>query len=293
MVALRPIAAEDAGPLAHLLRAERAFLAPFEPERPESFYTPEGQRDRIEDLLLRRELGAGYLFGIERDVDLVGTLSVGTSSVGRSGARISATGSHSSGRGKASRRQPSTTPSHAPSATSACTGSRLGRSSTTSRRSACSRSTGSSGSAWRGTTCASPAPGATTSSTSEPRTDPRRFGRGAPRPRSVPKRFRKCDRLPRPRREGLTLTTGPSGPGECAESVAQMDEWRADGPRTGRRARNRLAESVTGARAGEDPARPSAGSRRRSGVRRAVRSSPRDRGPRGGRAARARRALPR
>jgi [ribosomal protein S5]-alanine N-acetyltransferase len=76
VVGLRPITAEDAGPLARLLRAERAFLAPFEPERPESFYTPDGQRERIEDLLLRRALGAGYLFAIDRDGDLVGTLSV-------------------------------------------------------------------------------------------------------------------------------------------------------------------------------------------------------------------------
>ena len=76
MVDLRPITAEDAGPLARLLRAQRAFLAPFEPERPESFYTPEGQRNRIEDLLLRRELGAGYLFAIDRGGELVGTLSL-------------------------------------------------------------------------------------------------------------------------------------------------------------------------------------------------------------------------
>ena len=76
MVDLRPIAAEDAAGLARVLRAERAFLAPFEPERPDSFFTADGQQERIEELLLRRDLGAGYLFAIEAEEELVGTLSV-------------------------------------------------------------------------------------------------------------------------------------------------------------------------------------------------------------------------
>jgi [ribosomal protein S5]-alanine N-acetyltransferase len=40
--------ADDAGDLAALLVENRAFLAPFEPDRNERFYTVEGQRERLE-----------------------------------------------------------------------------------------------------------------------------------------------------------------------------------------------------------------------------------------------------
>ncbi len=45
---IRPLRAEDAEELAALQRANRAFLAPFEPERPPEFFTAEGQRARLE-----------------------------------------------------------------------------------------------------------------------------------------------------------------------------------------------------------------------------------------------------
>jgi [ribosomal protein S5]-alanine N-acetyltransferase len=45
---IRPLTADDAGELTALLRENRAFLTPFEPERDERFYTVEGQRERLE-----------------------------------------------------------------------------------------------------------------------------------------------------------------------------------------------------------------------------------------------------
>jgi ribosomal-protein-alanine N-acetyltransferase len=45
---IRRLTAEDAGELATLLVENRAFLAPFEPDRGERFYTVEGQLERLE-----------------------------------------------------------------------------------------------------------------------------------------------------------------------------------------------------------------------------------------------------
>jgi [ribosomal protein S5]-alanine N-acetyltransferase len=45
---IRPLTSEDAGELAALLVENREFLAPFEPDRDERYYTVEGQRERIE-----------------------------------------------------------------------------------------------------------------------------------------------------------------------------------------------------------------------------------------------------
>jgi [ribosomal protein S5]-alanine N-acetyltransferase len=48
VASIRRLTSEDAGELAALLLANREFLAPFEPDRDERFYTVEGQRQRIE-----------------------------------------------------------------------------------------------------------------------------------------------------------------------------------------------------------------------------------------------------
>jgi ribosomal-protein-alanine N-acetyltransferase len=45
---IRPLTADDADELAALLVENRAFLAPFEPDRGERFYTAEGQLERLE-----------------------------------------------------------------------------------------------------------------------------------------------------------------------------------------------------------------------------------------------------
>lgn len=49
--ATRLVRVDDAPRLAQLLRANREFLAPWEPIRPEAFFTVEGQRRVVEDAL--------------------------------------------------------------------------------------------------------------------------------------------------------------------------------------------------------------------------------------------------
>ncbi|WEH41583.1 GNAT family N-acetyltransferase [Streptomyces sp. NBC_01218] len=44
---LRPAAPSDAPALAAALVRSRTYMAPFEPVRPDSFYTPEGQAERL------------------------------------------------------------------------------------------------------------------------------------------------------------------------------------------------------------------------------------------------------
>ena len=44
---IRPLLPTDAAELAELYRANREFLAPFEPARPDDFYTARGQRQRL------------------------------------------------------------------------------------------------------------------------------------------------------------------------------------------------------------------------------------------------------
>jgi [ribosomal protein S5]-alanine N-acetyltransferase len=75
-VRLRPLEAGDAALLARLYTTERSFLAPFDPPRPDSFYTLEGQR--LELGLLERERARDrlYRFLIEADGEPAGALSV-------------------------------------------------------------------------------------------------------------------------------------------------------------------------------------------------------------------------
>ncbi|MFD9482875.1 GNAT family N-acetyltransferase [Streptomyces sp. NPDC059991] len=56
-VAMREVSPGDAAGLAETLRRNRVSLRPFEPYRPEEFYTEHGQRERISGLLAEREAG--------------------------------------------------------------------------------------------------------------------------------------------------------------------------------------------------------------------------------------------
>ncbi|HUJ91537.1 MAG TPA: GNAT family protein [Gaiellaceae bacterium] len=47
---IRPLTPDDPDELAALLTANRAFLAPYEPKRPDEFFTPAGQRERLAHL---------------------------------------------------------------------------------------------------------------------------------------------------------------------------------------------------------------------------------------------------
>jgi ribosomal-protein-alanine N-acetyltransferase len=54
----RLLAIDDVPALASLYQANRDFLAPWEPVRPDDFYTVEGQRAAVEGALARHEAGA-------------------------------------------------------------------------------------------------------------------------------------------------------------------------------------------------------------------------------------------
>nr|WP_308296082.1 GNAT family N-acetyltransferase [Streptomyces sp. ISL-96] len=53
----RPVTLDDARPLGEALARNRAHLRPFEPDRPDAFYTPEGQAGRLAAEL--EEMAAG------------------------------------------------------------------------------------------------------------------------------------------------------------------------------------------------------------------------------------------
>ena len=68
---IREVGVHDADELAALYQANREFLAPFEPIRPDSFFTAAGQRDR-----LSRPVD-GWRFAIVDDADaIVGVINV-------------------------------------------------------------------------------------------------------------------------------------------------------------------------------------------------------------------------
>ncbi|MGW0392794.1 GNAT family N-acetyltransferase [Streptomyces sp. NPDC003042] len=54
---MRGVALDDAAALADVLARNRAYMAPFEPRRPDAFYTEAAQRARIEELLADRDAG--------------------------------------------------------------------------------------------------------------------------------------------------------------------------------------------------------------------------------------------
>ncbi|MFK0099414.1 GNAT family N-acetyltransferase [Streptomyces sp. NPDC091040] len=54
---LRPTRLSDAASRAEALTRSRAYMKPWEPVRPESFYTEEGQRERLAGLLEERAAG--------------------------------------------------------------------------------------------------------------------------------------------------------------------------------------------------------------------------------------------
>ncbi|MEV0122630.1 GNAT family protein [Streptomyces sp. NPDC050703] len=50
-VLIRPVVLDDAPALARAYRRNRAHLAPWDPDRPEAFYTEEGQAERVREQL--------------------------------------------------------------------------------------------------------------------------------------------------------------------------------------------------------------------------------------------------
>ncbi len=68
---IRPLTAADAEELAALYRANRDFLAPFEPVRPDAFFTAAWQRERLE----RRDEGSRRFAILDGDA-IAGTVAL-------------------------------------------------------------------------------------------------------------------------------------------------------------------------------------------------------------------------
>ena len=75
-VSIRPLHLDDAGELLALRLANRAFLAPFDPVRPESFFSRAGQAGVIADADERRVAGTGFAFAIVEGGAIVGQVNV-------------------------------------------------------------------------------------------------------------------------------------------------------------------------------------------------------------------------
>jgi ribosomal-protein-alanine N-acetyltransferase len=69
---IRPVRPEDGEELAALYAANRDFLAPFEPVRPPEFFTPEGQRERLQ----RQLEGETHPFAILDGDTIAGTINL-------------------------------------------------------------------------------------------------------------------------------------------------------------------------------------------------------------------------
>lgn len=75
-MSLAPAHPGRAAEIAALYRANREFLAPFEPIRDEEFFRTEGQRRVLEQAERERRADTGYRFVIEADDLAAGMLSV-------------------------------------------------------------------------------------------------------------------------------------------------------------------------------------------------------------------------
>ena len=83
-VILRPIAVGDAEPLSAAYVRNRKHLEPWEPVRPESFFTVEGQAERIDGLLRQAADGimVPWVMEAARDRGIVGAITLSGISLG-------------------------------------------------------------------------------------------------------------------------------------------------------------------------------------------------------------------
>ncbi|WP_098022046.1 GNAT family N-acetyltransferase, partial [Streptomyces sp. wa1071] len=66
-VAFRPVAITDAPSFAAALTRNRAYMRPWEPVRPDAFYTVEGQAARLTALLADRDAGRAMPWALADD----------------------------------------------------------------------------------------------------------------------------------------------------------------------------------------------------------------------------------
>ncbi len=75
-MAIRPLELDDADGLAALYARNREFLRPFEPDRDDAFFTPEGQRARVEQTLEGARAGTRFGYAILDAGELAGVLGL-------------------------------------------------------------------------------------------------------------------------------------------------------------------------------------------------------------------------
>jgi ribosomal-protein-alanine N-acetyltransferase len=75
-VAVRLVRPDDAATMSRLLTDNADFLAPYEPERPASFASPDGQAGEIARSLERHDAGSAYPGAIVLDGELVGRINL-------------------------------------------------------------------------------------------------------------------------------------------------------------------------------------------------------------------------
>ena len=73
-VAIRPITADDSEPFAELLSADREFLCLWEPDEPDEYYTPQGQREFTAAVLQACAAGAMRMWAIVEGDEPVGRI---------------------------------------------------------------------------------------------------------------------------------------------------------------------------------------------------------------------------
>ncbi|PCN48551.1 alanine acetyltransferase [Curtobacterium sp. 'Ferrero'] len=73
---LRPIEPGDAPDLAALVTANAEHLRPWEPQRPDSWFTVAGQLDTITQLRAAERRGTGQSFVIDSDGEIVGRITL-------------------------------------------------------------------------------------------------------------------------------------------------------------------------------------------------------------------------
>ncbi|MDA8067641.1 MAG: GNAT family protein [Actinomycetota bacterium] len=73
---IRPVGPDDADELAALLTANRDFLSRWEPTRPDTYFTPAGQRALIEDAARSRASDRLFPYVILADGELIGRITL-------------------------------------------------------------------------------------------------------------------------------------------------------------------------------------------------------------------------
>jgi [ribosomal protein S5]-alanine N-acetyltransferase len=77
-VSTRLISISDAAPLSALLIANHDHLAPYEPARPDEYFTPDGQRQMIEDVLRSYDQDAALPHVIVEGERVIGRITLST-----------------------------------------------------------------------------------------------------------------------------------------------------------------------------------------------------------------------